>query len=90
MTTIRTLIAVTDFSDAANHAVGVAVDLAIKIKARLLIFNAVSIHTGVSAYQLLPDVYEVSIEQSKELLKDLVTEMKKRTDNRTVIEAVQR
>ncbi|SDD02118.1 universal stress protein [Niabella drilacis] len=85
---MKTIIAATNFSATANHAVAFAADLAQLLKARLIIFNAVDILPVTTDVQVPLDFYEVAEEQADALLTDLVLEMKKRTKNEIVIEAL--
>lgn len=85
---MRTIIAATNFSATANHAVAFAADLARGLKARLIVFNAVDILPVTTDIQVPLDFYEVAEEQANALLADLVLEMKSRTKNEIVIEAL--
>jgi len=85
---MKTIIAATNFSTSANHAVAFAADLAQMLKARLIIFNAVDVLPVTTDVQVPLDFYEVAEEQANALLADLVQEIKKRTKNEIAIEAL--
>lgn len=85
---MKTIIAATNFSDAANHAVSFAADVAQQLKARLVIFNVVDLLPATADAQVPIDFYEVAEEEADKLLSELVLEMKKRTGNEIEVEAV--
>ncbi|MCF3107637.1 universal stress protein [Niabella sp. CC-SYL272] len=85
---MKTIIAATNFSVAANHAVSFAADVARQLKARLLIFNVVDLLPATTDAQVPIDFYEVAEDEADKLLSELVLEMKKKTGNEIKIEAV--
>ena len=87
---MKTVIAATDFSDNANHAVGFAADFAKKTHAKLIIFNAVTIQPIWSEYPVPEELYEEAVDASKDNLTKLKNDMEKRTDGTIKITVVEK
>lgn len=87
---MKTVIAATDFSDNANHAVGFAADFAKKTHAKLIIFNAVTIQPVWSEYPVPEELYEQAVDASKDNLTRLKNEMEKRTGGTIKIAAIEK
>ncbi|MBZ4191611.1 universal stress protein [Niabella beijingensis] len=85
---MKTIIAATNFSKAANHAVAFAADVACLLKGRLVIFNVVDILPVTTDAQVPIDFYEVAEEEADKSLSELALEMKKRTNNEIEIKAL--
>ncbi|MCF3107688.1 universal stress protein [Niabella sp. CC-SYL272] len=76
---MKTIIAATNFTDASNHAVAFAADVACILKARLIIFHVIDVEPATDV--LFPeDFFEVARKKAAELLAVLLLEMKKRTN----------
>lgn len=86
---MKTIIAATNFTEASNHAVAFAADVAYIIRARLVIFNIIDIQPATDV--LFPsDFFDEAKEQSGKLLAALLLEMKKRTKDEIEIKTVYR
>ncbi|HEY0297785.1 MAG TPA: universal stress protein [Arachidicoccus sp.] len=76
---MKTIIAATDFSPEAENAVKYAADVALQLKAKLIIFNDVSLEPAWSEYPTPQDVYEAAIDGAKNLLAETERSIKERT-----------
>ncbi|MDE1193130.1 MAG: universal stress protein [Arachidicoccus sp.] len=87
---MKTIIAATDFSNNAQHAVGYAADFAKSIQAKLVIFNAVTIQPIWSEYPVPEELYEEAVDASGDSLARIKTEMENRTNGAVKIETVEK
>lgn len=87
---MKTIIAATDFTDQAQHAVEYASDVAKNIQAKLIIFNAVNIGPVWSDYPASQELYEAAVNASKDALRDIKEKIEKRVGDTIRIEVIER
>ncbi|ANI89101.1 hypothetical protein A9P82_07240 [Arachidicoccus ginsenosidimutans] len=83
---MKTIIASTDFSNEANKAVEYAANVALQLKAKLIIFHNITVEPVWSEYPLSQEVYDMEIDTSKELLSALELEITKNTSGKIPVD----
>lgn len=82
---MKTILVATDFSPAANNAVNYAADMAVSIKAQLLLLNVVQTPVGYSDLPIVVSLEDMMRSSEKDIL-DLKEEVKRRVNDKIVID----
>jgi nucleotide-binding universal stress UspA family protein len=82
---MKTILVATDFSPAAANAVNYAADMALSIRAKLLLLNVVQTPIGYSDLPLVVSLEDMMRSSEKDMM-DLKAEVNKRVNSQVVIE----
>jgi nucleotide-binding universal stress UspA family protein len=82
---MKTILVTTDFSVAANNAVNYAADMALSIKAGLVLLNVVQTPIGYSDLPIVISLEDMMRSSEKDM-QDLKTAVKQRTNDKIIIE----